>query len=122
MKLLSFLIVTVFANVVALLVANNLLPGFSLAGGLADWVTVALILTGLNLILKPLVKLFLGPLIILTLGVAYLLVNWLMLYILDIVSHNLYVAPEGYVWSMLYASLIIGFTNSIIQWAHRRSK
>ncbi|MBS3903227.1 MAG: phage holin family protein [Anaplasmataceae bacterium] len=122
MRTISYLIVTVVVNTFALLVADFLLPGFSMGGELADWLMAALILTGLNLILKPLIKLFLGPLIILTLGVAYLLVNWLVLYILDILSHNLTIAPEGYVWTMLYASLIIGLANTLLGWAHRRDK
>jgi len=120
MKSLSFLIVTIIVNAFALLTADYFLSGFSLGGELSDWIVVATVLTVLNILLKPLIKLFLGPIIILTLGLAYLLVNWLILYILDIVSHNLNIASEDYIWTMLYASLIIGFANSLLQWAHGR--
>lgn len=120
MRLLSKLIVTVVMNGFALLVAMYFLPGFSVLGGPKEWAIVALILTALNVLVKPVLKLVLGPIILLTLGLALLLVNWLVLYILDAISHNLYVAPDGYAWTLFLASLIVGVANIFLHWARRR--
>ena len=90
---------------------SQYLPKFSLSGGFEKTVLVALVFTLLNFILKPIFKLILGPLIILTLGLGLILVNMLLLYILDSLANNLNI--DG-VLTIFYAAIILGIANFLI--------
>lgn len=103
-------------NAVGLMAAANYVPGFTLSGSLATTVFVALILTLLNITLKPVLRLFLGPIIILTLGFGLILVNAFILYILDILSNNLMI--EG-IPALLWGSVIIGVLNFVAHLAEK---
>lgn len=93
------------------------LQGFSLTGGLGQTVVVAAVFTGLNFMLKPVLKLILGPVIILTLGLGLILVNMLILYILDRLTNNLTI--HG-VLTLLYASLTLGAVNFFWHWIFKK--
>jgi putative membrane protein len=73
------LIVTVAVNVVALWVAARLLDGVDYHGDLGTLILAGLVLGLVNLFVRPVVRLLALPLVILTLGLALLLVNALML-------------------------------------------
>lgn len=116
MRKLARLIVSLIANALGLWLAATYLPGFHLAIDLAnkqDLQTLAIlaaILMALNMFLKPVLTLFFGPLIIFTLGLALIFINALILYILDLLSKNLTIDN---VWSLIWATLIIGLINFI---------
>ncbi len=110
MKWIAIIAISILVNAVGLLVAANYVPGFTLVGGLTETVLLALVLTLLNMTLKPILRLFLGPIIILTLGLGLILVNALILRILDILSKNLMI--EG-ILALLWGAVIIGILNFI---------
>jgi len=66
-------------NGVALLIAAKLVPGIVYTGDLLQLLLAGLVLGLLNLLVKPIVTLFSFPLIVLTLGLFYLVVNGLIL-------------------------------------------
>jgi len=66
-------------NGVALLIAAKLVPGIVYNGDLLQLLLAGLVLGLLNLLVKPIVTLFSFPLIVLTLGLFYLVVNGLIL-------------------------------------------
>jgi putative membrane protein len=66
-------------NGVALLIAAKLVPGIVYNGNLLQLLLAGLVLGLLNLLVKPIVTLFSFPLIVLTLGLFYLVVNGLIL-------------------------------------------
>lgn len=101
-------------NGVALFAAAYFISGFNLDVSLKNLAILALILTALNMFLKPLLKLLLGPIIILTLGFGLIFVNMLVLYILDILSQDLTIES---VFALLYSSIIIGLVNFIFHLA-----
>lgn len=68
-------------NGVAVLVAAKLVPGIVYTGTLPALLLVGLVIGLINLIVKPIVTFFSFPLILLTLGLFYLLINGLMLYL-----------------------------------------
>ena len=68
-------------NGVALLVAARLVPGIHYEGSLLYLLVAGLVLGLVNLIVKPIVSFFSFPLILLTLGLFYLVINGLMLYL-----------------------------------------
>jgi putative membrane protein len=74
-------LVQIALNGVAVLIAAYLVPGIDYAGSLPRLLLVGLVLGVLNLIVKPVVAFFSFPLIIVTLGLFYLVINGLMLYL-----------------------------------------
>lgn len=118
MGLLIKIIFAVLVNGLALFAANHYVGGFVLAtGDLQTFAIVALILTALNFILKPVLKLLLGPLIVLTLGLGAILVNAVILKLLDFLSPALSI--QGLL-PLLYATVIISLINLVFHFATRK--
>lgn len=69
------LILKLAVYAVAVWAAVKVVDGLSFEGGLVALVLVALILAAVNAVVKPVVKLFSLPLVILTLGLFLLIVN-----------------------------------------------
>ncbi|OGZ52782.1 MAG: hypothetical protein A3B25_02910 [Candidatus Ryanbacteria bacterium RIFCSPLOWO2_01_FULL_48_26] len=116
MKWIAVIAISILVNTIGLLAAANFIPGFTLSGDLATTIVVALVLTLLNMTLKPILRLFLGPIIILTLGLGLIFVNALILFILDILSKNLMI--EG-IPALLWGAVIIGALNFIAHLAEK---
>lgn len=112
MKLVTKLFFTLLANIAGILGAWYWVPGFSISTvGIKEIVALAAALAILNFFLKPLIKLVLGPFILLTLGVGLLVVNSLMLYLLDTLSKNLTI--EG-IPALVYSTIVISVINFVI--------
>lgn len=75
------MIVTWAFNVVALWVASGVLDGVSYGDSFWVLVVAGLVLTWVNMILRPIVTVLAIPAIILTLGFALFMVSLLMLYV-----------------------------------------
>lgn len=99
------------SNIVALLTASHFIPGFELTGGYRDLVLVAVILSAINILIKPILKLVLTPVIVLTLGLFVIVVNALLLRLLDIFSEPINI--KGYI-PLLLGTLVIGAINILI--------
>lgn len=97
-------------NLLGLVVAAYFVPGIQLTQDPKSLMLVALIFTLLNFILKPVLKMLLGPFILITLGLALILINMGMLYLLDKLSSNLTIVG---VPALLYGALIIGIVNLV---------
>ncbi|MFD7027646.1 phage holin family protein [Streptomyces sp. NPDC059917] len=113
-------VVKTIANVAALAVAIWLVPKISLDDGSSmghralTVILVALVFGLVNLIVKPVVKLFSLPLFILTLGLFTLVVNALMLLLTSWLAGKLDLSfhVEGF-WTAVIGGLII----SVVSWA-----
>ncbi|HZI63279.1 MAG TPA: phage holin family protein [Thermoanaerobaculia bacterium] len=106
------LILQVLLNGVALWLAARIVPGIEWTG---DW--IYLLLAGLvfgliNLIVKPIVTFFSLPLIVLTLGLFFLVINALMLYL---AAYFL----DGLTVSGFLAALLGGLVIALFNWAVR---
>lgn len=110
MRFLAKIILAIVVNGAALMTAAYFLPKFELRGDIATVAWIALVLTALNYTVKPVLKLLLGPIIVLTLGLGLVVVNALILYLLDIFSPDLTI--QGAL-TLIYASLLIGIANFI---------
>ena len=66
-------------NGVALLIAAKVVPGIVYTGSLAQLLLAGLVLGLLNLLVKPIVSFFSFPLIVVTLGLFYLVINGVIL-------------------------------------------
>ncbi|KAB8163292.1 phage holin family protein [Streptomyces sp. 3MP-14] len=115
---MTTIFVKLIANAVALAAAVWLVnditigePGESTGGKAVTLLIVALIFGVVNLVVKPVVKLFALPLLILTLGLFTLVINALMLLLTDWLSGDRF-EVEGF-GSAVLGGLII----SIVSWA-----
>jgi putative membrane protein len=99
-------------NVVALFVATWLLSGLSYGD---DWWALpiaALVFTLVNFFLKPALTILSIPLIIVTLGLFYLLINVFMLYLTHWIVHQFTIASF---WWALAAAIIVSVVNAILR-------
>lgn len=122
MRLLLFIAV----NAVALLVAAWLLDGITITESgvfLSDrddrWVTLVLvgaILGIVNAIVKPVVKLVSLPLILLTLGLALLVINALMLLLTSAIADALELGfhVDGF-WTAVLGALVVSVTTMVVE-------
>lgn len=117
MKFLARAIAYAVVNAIALLAAAYLVQGFTVARDLAGLAIAAVILTVINLLLRPLLKLVFGPLILLTFGLFTIVVNAILLYILDALSTA--VTIEGYV-PLLIGALVVSAVNLILGFGAKR--
>lgn len=119
MKFVWKLAAAVVANGVGLYAATKLIVGFHVSTDPKDLFIAAAVLTGINFLIKPLLKLILSPIIILTLGVAVIGINALMIYVMtqlvpDIVSIDSLASPAGLL-TLLYATILTSVINIIIR-------
>ena len=122
MRLLLFIAV----NAVALLVAAWLLDGITITESgvfLSDrddrWVTLVLvgaILGIVNAVVKPVVKLVSLPLILLTLGLALLVSNALMLLLTSAIADALELGfhVDGF-WTAVLGALVVSVTTMVVE-------
>lgn len=113
-KFLAKIFVAIVANAIGLWAAAAYIPGFKLTGEFRDIIIIAAILTALNFLLKPILKLILGPIVVLTLGLGIVVVNALILYVLDILSKNLTIET---IPALVFSTVIIGLINFVFHLA-----
>ncbi len=114
------MLATILANALALFLVSQVLDDFVFTGGWVAPLIVALILSVLNLILKPILKLLSFPLVFLTGGLFLIILNAFILYlaqylltVMDIEGVALQV--DGLL-TYLIAAVIFGVANWLIHW------
>jgi len=107
-----FLVAWAF-NVAALWVAAALLSGVRVTGAHAwlTYVLAGLVFSLVNLVVKPIVAILAIPLIILTLGIAYFLVNVLMVFLTSWIVGGFHV--DGF-WSGVGAAIVVWIVNLLL--------
>ena len=106
------LLVQVLLNGVALLVAANIVPGIAWTGNFFYLFIAGLVFGLINLIVKPIVTILSIPLIILTLGLFFLVVNAAMLYLADIFLSGLTVDGFG---PAVLGGIVIALFNWVVR-------
>lgn len=117
MGFISRLIFAFFSNFVALLVAGNFIPGFQIDSNFINLSIAAAIFALINMYIKPLVKMILSPIIILSLGLFSLVINAGMLYLLDILSVNVNIVGTE---ALIYGTLLISAINFLVNFSAKR--
>lgn len=118
MKWIGYILLMIIVNALVLIVAANYVPGFYLNPSLKLVFGAALLLTIINIFVRPVLKLVLSPVIFLTLGLGMVLVNGLVIYLLDILSPNIKI--EGLI-PLIYVTLIFSVVNFIFHLATKKS-
>lgn len=117
MKLISRLLISFISNLIALLAAVYFVKGFEIAPEIESFLLVAAVFTLISVFIRPIIKMILSPIILLTFGLGIILVNALAIYLLDIFLTE--VSIEGLI-SLFYATLIISAVNFAIHFAAKR--
>lgn len=115
---MSFLI-RWLVTAIAVAAAVWLVPGIEIIGGDSAWIGIAifaLILSLVDISVKPLLQLLSLPITVLTLGIFYLVVNTLMLYLAAWMANGLFgvgfwIATFG---SAFVASIVISVVSTIL--------
>lgn len=116
-KFLSRLIFSFFSNLIALWAAVYFIKGFEIAPDFIKFSWVAAIFTLLNIFIRPILKLILTPLIIITLGLGIIVVNAAVLYLLDFLSPDITITG---LMPLFYATLLISLVNILISLSAKR--
>jgi len=120
-------------NFLCLWLVVRVLPGVEAEGGYQTLVMAALALMAVNLLIKPIIKLLLLPINLITLGAFRWLVNVLALYLVTMAVSELkihafffpgfssqgFIIPSmhlGIFWVYVLASLLISLITSFILW------
>lgn len=104
------LMLRLLINSAALWAAARWVSGIELRGSFADILVVALIFGAVNAIIKPVVRFFSFPLIVLTLGLFTLVINAAMLWLTAQISSSLWVSGAA-------AALVGAVAISFVSWA-----
>lgn len=112
MKFIAKLLFSFLANGLALWVAAHAVQGFSIVATLRAYTVVTVIFTLIELIVRPILKLFFTPLIIMTLGLGLIVVDAIAL---ELMAHlaGSYVLITG-LYPLVYATLIIGVVHIVL--------
>lgn len=104
---------------IAVGVAVWLVPGVEIIGGDSAWIAVAifaLFLSLINISIKPILQVLSIPITVITLGIFYIVVNTLLLYIAAWLANSIFqvgflIASFG---SAFVASIVISIVSAII--------
>jgi putative membrane protein len=95
-------------NAAALFIASWLLSGVSYGDDWWSLFLAAIVFTIVNMFIKPVLTILSIPFIVVTLGLFYLLLNVLMLYITDWLVHDFEI--DTFWWGLL-AAIIVSIVN-----------
>jgi putative membrane protein len=116
-------LIRVVVNGLALWLAALVIPGVNLANGDSSWsnklltvLFVALVFGVINAFIKPIVRLFSLPFIVLTLGLFTFIVNAFMLQITEWVCDwlNLDFSIDDFFWDAVLAAILITFVSWVL--------
>ena len=111
-------ITALVANAIGLLGAAYFVAGFNVdATDLVAFGALVAVFTAVTLIIRPIIKLVLSPLIVLTLGLFNLVITGGLLMIVD--NYSEYLTING-LPALLYGTLIITIINIIVHFVFHR--
>ncbi|HXV56522.1 MAG TPA: phage holin family protein [Gaiellaceae bacterium] len=109
--MLMWVVFSWLSNVVALFVASWIVPGVGYGDDFWVLFIAGLVFAVVNIVVRPIVILLALPAVILTLGIALLLINTFMLYLTDWIVPSF---ETGSFWSTLGAAVIVWIVNLVI--------
>ena len=110
-------IALIAGNILALFLASRYIDGVLITGGWQEMIIVGLILSGFNFILKPILKLLLGPFILITFGLLLIVINIAVVWATDFFSGDL--AISG-LQALLLTTLAVVVVNFIVHLFFRK--
>ena len=110
MKIISKTVAGLIGNTAGLLIADYLSEGITVSRDFKELGIAVIILTIANLIFRPIVKLVLSPLVILSLGLFTFVINAGILFLVDIYSSGITISGLG---SLILATVTVTILNII---------
>lgn len=104
------IIIGLLSNILALYLAQIWVAGFAVANGWQAYLVAGLVLTILNWVVKPILKIITGPLIFISLGLFLIVINAIIVWLTAQLTG--YIIIDGHV-PLLWATLIIAGVNLI---------
>lgn len=92
------LLIRVALNGIGLWLAAQLLPGVHYSGGLWSLLGAGCVIGLINLLVRPLVTVLSLPLVLLTFGLFFLVINGAMFWLADLLLDGL--AVDGFLWAI----------------------
>ena len=121
-KLVARIIVIFVINIVGLALAAYFVKGFSITQDPLTYLKVGAIFTVLNLFVRPILKLLLSPLVLITFGLGILVVNALVLYLLyRVYPIGISIDMSAGLYPLVYATLIISAVHFIIGFVAKKA-
>jgi putative membrane protein len=114
MTALGRLVLMLCANLAAILVADYFVEGFTIVATIESLLPIVIALTFINLTIRPVLKMILSPLIIVTFGFFTVVINAIILYVIDFYSHSLTITD---LQSLLYATSILSLVNITVHYS-----
>jgi putative membrane protein len=105
------LVLRYVGNLAALWVASEIFDQMTYGDSFGTLALAALVFTLVNWIVKPVLAILSIPLIVVTFGIAYFLVNCLMLVLTDAVVDDF---EAGGFWTVVGATIVIWLVNVVI--------
>lgn len=118
-KGLTRIIFIFIANAIALAAAAYFVSGFNIPTEPKSFLLATLIFTLIYAFVRPIIKLILTPVLIITLGLGIILVNAFMLYLLDFFSNDITINGLP---PLFYATLIISLVHFVLHFAAKGYK
>jgi len=107
------LIVRILINAVAIVITAQLLPGIQVTNEFVPLLIVALVLTIVNAMLKPILLLLSCPLVLLTLGLFILVINALALQVAAYFAGANFTI-DGF-WPAFWGGIIMAVINMVLE-------
>ncbi|HUO75679.1 MAG TPA: phage holin family protein [Candidatus Paceibacterota bacterium] len=101
----------IVVGAVALWVADVLLAGFVVTGGLKGYLIAGVFLAILNTFVRPILKLLSLPLILLTLGLFTVVINGVILWLVADLSGVIMISG---LWTLLWATFIVSLVYVVV--------
>jgi len=114
---MTYLILKIMINALSIAVAVKFIDGITFTGEWWKMIIIGAVFGIVNSFIKPLVKFFTFPFIILTLGLFTLIINTLMLVITAALSgsFNLGLQIHGF-WPAFWGALIVSIVSMFLSW------
>jgi putative membrane protein len=106
------MLVRIVLNGLGLWAASQLLPGIHYDGGLLYLLLAGFVLGAVNLLVKPIVTLLSLPFVVLTLGLFFLVINGLMVWLVDFFLAGFRV--DSFLWAMA-GGLFLAIYNMLLR-------
>jgi len=114
------LLIRLLVNAAALWVATQIVTGVTYRGDVLPFLGVALVFGVVNSLIRPVLKFFTFPLIILTFGIFALIVNALMLWLTSTLAGTLGLGFHvGGFWAAFWGALVVSVVSTLLNFLFR---
>ncbi|MCC6674284.1 MAG: phage holin family protein [Thermomicrobiales bacterium] len=113
------LLIRFVVTAIAVAAAAYLVPGIHVGDNAAKAVILTAIILGvINAVIRPLLKLFSFPLILVTLGLFILVINAICFYLAAWISRTIFDVRFTFdsIWAALLGAIVISVVSTILNW------